>query len=149
MWVDKGCMLGGTIAGRRKMSVVTYSTQWGWKLLAERWSSHWTGGCELGRPAAHVCSSAQCPFLPSAAQCQSFWALIFQHSRYYPKGNIEQFNSFQADFRKTQACSFFLLSCTSFLKKRARHSPMARLKGTDFMKSSTYIQKQPSSGYQQ
>lgn len=91
------------ISSKRRMFVATYSTQWGWRLLARRGSCHWPVGCEPWRPDAHACSYDRCPSLPCAARCQSFGALISQHSRCYPKRNTGQFNSLQEAFRKTWA----------------------------------------------
>ena len=141
MLVDKDCLWVGIIPSKRSMFVATYSTQWGWRLLARKGSCHWPAGYEPWRPAAHACSSDRCPSLPCAVRCQSFGALISQHSRCYPKGNTEQLNSFQADFRKTRVCSIFPLSCTSFLKIWVRHDPMTRLNTADFVKPSTCIHK--------
>lgn len=121
-----------TISSKRRMFAATYSTQWGWRLLARRGSCHWLVGYEPWRPGAHVCSSDRCLSLPCAARCQSFGALISQHSQCYPKGNTEQFNSLQ-DFEKTWECSIFPLSCMLFLKTRIRHNPMTGLNAADFV----------------
>lgn len=139
--VDKDCVWGGTIPRKRRMFAPTYSTRWGWRLLARRGSCHWPVGYEPWTPAAHACSSDRCPSPPCAARCQSFGALISQHSRCYPKENTEQCNSFQAHFRKTGACDISPLSCTSFLKIWVRHDPMTRLNTADFVKPSTGIHK--------
>lgn len=135
------------IPSKRRMLVATYSTQWGWRLLARRGSCHWLVGYEPWRPDAHVCSSDRCLSLPCAARCQSFGALISQHSRCYPKGNTGQFNSLQEDFRKTRVCSVFPLSCMLFLKTCITHNPMNRLNAADFVYSSTCTHKQLSWGY--
>lgn len=123
------------ISSKRRMFVATYSTQWGWRLLARRGSCHWLVGYEPWRPDAHVCSSDRCPSLPCAARCQSFGALISRHSRCYPKGNTGQFNSLQ-DFGKTRVCNIFPLSCMLILKNCVRHNPMTRLNAADFVQSS-------------
>lgn len=144
MPVDKDGMWGGTMP-RTRMFVTTYSTQWGWRLLARRGSCHWLVEYEPWRPAAHVCSSDQYLSLPCAARCPSFWALISQHSQYYPRRNTEQLISFQADFRKIQTCSIFPLSY--ILKIWLRHDPRTRQNTSDFVKSSCCIHRYLSCGY--